>query len=509
MFRITLFILALFFSQSFGLENTRCGTSRFAENLKNPKKKTLAVAGCIPEDLYGVIETRTTQNFIIYYTTSGPHAIRTNEYIDSIASYFEQAYSLHKNTLGMKNIYGVQQTYHYRQIVPAGLYPIEIIDTGLLRGEEDGEFAQVFGITFFPNGRFPEKTEIIIENDFAWGADCSGNPSKFHFKSKGIDYYEDWKLILRATVFHELYHAFQFTYFNYSKYDSFWMEASATGVEEISTPDINDYINYLYEYSSNFYNLGKSMESGIGDSFEYSWAVLYLFLYSQIGPRFDSAIWDYFSKYPADNFGMQLARLVDSLKTKRGFSKNAEDLFHEYAKQIFYSGTRTKSSPYPLFWEDMPKWPTWSVNSRVPSVLQPGTFDFIRAENEPKTDSVARKSYIQDGNFTVWALSRLLEKEYVAPDNPEDTIATVKNFVAYPNPWNPRNTKTQAIHFKNLPKDHKGIEIRSANGALLTRIKPQIGDDSLSWRPEKFPAPGILYYRDLPYGKNKVLIVQY
>jgi len=497
--RIILFALALFFSQSFGLENMRCGTSRFAENLKNPKKKMLAKNGCIPENLYGVIETKKTTNFIIYYTKSGPHAIRTNEYIDSIASYLEQAYNLHKNTLGMKGISGARKTYQYRQDVPSGLYPVEVIDTGLLRGEE-GDYYDTFGLTFPPDYSKPKETEVIIENDFAYGADCSGNFSNEPIKSNGVNYYEEWKLILKATVFHELYHSFQSVYFNWTKYDTFWMEASAAGVEEIGAPDANDYINYLYVSSSNFNNLGKSMYN-VED---YSLAVLYLFLYSQIDPRFDSAIWDYFSKYSEDDFEMQLARLVDSLQTKRGFNKNAEDLFHEYAKQIFYSGTRTKSSPYPLFWEDMPKWPTWSVNTRVPSDLQPGTFNFIRAENQPSTASVARISPLRDGNNTVWALSRLLEKEYVAPE-PD---GTVKEFVAYPNPWDPRNSKTPAIRFKNLPKDSKGIEIRSANGALLTRIKPQKGD-TLSWEPNKIPAPGILYYRDLPYGKNKVLIVQY
>jgi len=488
MLRITFLIFALFFSQSFGLENVRCGTSRFAENHRNPKKKILAIAECIPENLYGTIDIKKTQNFIIYYTKSGPHAIRTNEYIDSIASYLEQAYKLHKDTLGMKSISGTQRTYQYRQNVPDNLYPIEIIDTGLLRGEEDGGYATTFGLTFPPDRRFPEKTEIIIENDFAYGADCSGNVSKFHFKPHDVDYYEEWKLILKATVFHELYHAFQSTYFNWSRYGTFWMEASATGVEEISVPDADDYINYL---PYNFRNPGVSMESiEPGDLEEYGWATLYLFLYSKIDSRFDSAIWSYFSKYPADNFGMQLARLADSL------NKNSEDLFHEYAKQIFYSGSRAKSSPYKLFWGDMPNWPNWRVNTSVPSVLQPGTFDFIRTENEPSTASVAKKSYIKDGSNAVWVLSRLLEKEYV---NPEDSV---RGMVAYPNPWDPRNHKTPAIHFKNLPKDSKGIEIRSANGALIARV------DSL-WEPKKIPAPGILYYRALPYGKNKVLIVQY
>jgi len=500
MSRIILFTLVMFLSQSFGLENMRCGTLHFAENLKNPPKRMLAKNGCVPENLYGEVYSRKTTNFIIYYTKSGSHAIRYNEYIDSLALYLEQAYTLHKNTLGMKGISGAKKTHHYKQNVPNGLYPIEVIDTGLLRDYE-GDYTSTFGITFHPDFSRTKETEIAIENDFLYGADCSGNKSTRPFSSQatGVNYSVNWDLALKVTTFHELYHAFQATYFNWQRNSTFWTEASATGVEDIGAPDVNDYINYI---SSNFKNPGTSM-ADLEHMDEYGWAVLYLFLYSQIGHRFDSAIWDYFSKYPKDDFAMQLARLVDSLQTKHDFEKDAEDLFHEYAKRVFYSGNRAKFSPYELFWVDMPKWPDWRVNTRVSLILQPGTIDFIRTTSEPNTASVARKSPVQDGDYTVWVLSRLLEKEYISSEVSEKEIA------AYPNPWNPRkNQNSPAIRFKNIPEKSNGIEIRSANGALLTRIERKEGD-SLSWEPKKIPAPGILYYRALPYGKNKVLIVQY
>jgi len=479
----------------------RCGTLHFAENLKNPQKRMLAKNGCVPENLYGEVYSKKTTNFIIYYTKSGLHAIRYNEYIDSLALYLEQAYTLHKNTLGMRSISGARKTHHYRQNVPSGLYPIEVIDTGLLRNYE-GDYTSTFGITFHPDISKTKETEIAIENDFLYGADCSsGSKSSQPFRSQatGANYSVNWDLALKVTTFHELYHAFQSTYLNWQRYSTFWMEASATGVEDIGAPNVNDYINYL---SSNFRSPGKSM-ADLEHMDEYGWAVLYLFLYSQISPSFDSAIWDYFSKYPKDSFAMQLARLVDSLQTKHGFDKDAEDLFHEYATKVFYSGNRAKSSPYELFWVDMPKWPDWRVNTRISLILQPGTIDFIRATDDPNTAYVARKSYIQDGDSPVWVLSRLLEKNYISPEAP------VKEIAAYPNPWNPRkNQNSPEIHFKNIPEKSKGIEIRTANGALLTRIERKEGD-SLSWEPEKIPAPGVLYYRALPYGKNKVLIVQY
>jgi len=408
----------------------------------------------------------------------------------------EQAYSLHKNTLGMKNILGARRTYQYRQNVPSGLYPVEVIDTGLLRGDEQNpDITMSFGLTINPDVNKTSETEIIIENDFLYGADCSGNASKQPFMRGAKNYSLEWKLILKATVFHELYHAFQSIHFNWQRYSTFWMEASATGVEEVGVPDADDYIYY--------FPLGTSMNIKPSDG--YSWAAFYLFLYSQIGSRFDSAIWNYFSKQPKDNFAMQLARLVDSLQKKHGFDKDAEELFHEYAKQVFYSGSRAKISPYKLFWVDMPKWPDLLVYKTIPpSVLQPGTIDFVRTANEPST-AFARKSPLQNDDFHVWALSRLLEKEYVAPENPDTTVYPN---VAYPNPWNPKRFKK--VSFGTLPKNSSGVEIRSSNGALLKRIAGKAGD-ILTWEPppEKIPAPGILYYRTLPYEKNKVLIVQY
>jgi len=481
---LILFILAIFFSQSFGLENMRCGTLSFAENLKNPQKRMLAKKqSCVPESSNGTIYQKKTTNFIIYYTNTGPHAVKSLDYIDSLAVYLEQAYTLHRNTIGMKSIAGTQQTYHYSQNVPNGLYPIEVIDIGLLRGYE-GEFTQTFGLTF-PDSKKPKETQIIIENDFLYyDGNCSQQP--FKSSSTGVNYSVKWDLALKVTIFHELYHAFQAQYFNWLTYDTFWMEASATGAEEIGAPEVNDYISYL---PTNFNNPGKSMEN-LGDMEEYGWAALYLFLYSQIDGRFDSAIWNYFSKYPKDNFAMQLARLADSL----GY--DAEDVFHEYAKRVFYSGSRANETS---FWPDMPKWPNWKTNTKIPSVLQPGTIDFIKTATEPNTDSVARKSYIMDGSNIVWVLSRLLEKEYVGE---------APSVVSNPQPSVYRSLG--AIHFENLPKDAKAVEIRSVNGALLARIERKDGNSSsLSWTPEKIPAPGILYYRILPHGKNKAFIVKY
>jgi hypothetical protein len=483
------FFIILLFSQSFGT-GERCGTMRFMEELESQKKSLAKKYSAESFSGAAQVQERKTQHFMIYYTTEGPHAVKTLLYIDSLAKYLEQAYDLHKNILGMKFISGVAQTAYYNEIVPSGLYPVEVIDTGVW----DIGFCGTYGLTIpFKSG----KTQISIENDFIYGVDCQevnkkkGDP----FASSINNYSEKWYLALKVTVFHELYHSFQLAQY---KGFSFWMEASATGVEEIGAPEVNDYIDYL---QSIFYNPGKSMDSLNPKSSEmYSYATLYLFLYSEFGPKFDSYIWDYFSKYPKETFAVQLARYVNLHKK----GEDIEDLFHKYATHIFYSGSRATSSPYKLFWEDMPKWPRWRIKTTIPSYLPAGTFNFVTSPNgiTPNTDSatgISALEFRENNDSTIWVLSRLLRKDFVPP-------TPHKEFAAFPNPWNPK--RFEEVKFEALPENSKGVEIRSANGILLKRIEGEAGN-MLIWQPEKSLAPGILYYRALPYGKNKVLIVEY
>jgi len=484
------FFIALFFSLSFGAGG-RCGTVRFIEELKNPQKKTLAKEYSA-ESLFGVqILERITPNFIIYYATEGTDAIKFAVYIDSLEKYLEQAYKLHKDTLGMKNIRGTARTAYYRKNVPSGRYPVEVIDTGAWG------YCSTYGQTRFNDVRRPGETQIAIENNFIYDVDCENKKKGTPFTSSiNEDYSKDgkWHLALKATVFHELYHSFQMAQFNILKYGTFWLEASATGVEERGAPEVNDYIDYL---KSIFHNPGNSMEDLKSDE-GYGYATLYLFLSSELGQKFDSHIWDYFSKYPEETFAVQLARYVN---IHGGEDENVEDLFHKYATHIFYSGLRAELWPYLYkpFSDDMQMWPTWKINA-APSYLPAGTFDFVRMPNgaTPSVDSAKITLLLKDNNYQIWALSRLLEKDFVPP-------TPFKEFAAYPNPWRPK--RSEKVKFGPLPNSG-GVEIRTANGALLKRIDGKTGD-TLTWQPEKLPAPGILYYRTLPYGKNKMLILEH
>ncbi|MDR3001528.1 MAG: hypothetical protein LBU89_09715 [Fibromonadaceae bacterium] len=516
MFRWAVLItfIAMGFSQGFA----RCGTMQYAMDLENPPKRLLksGFTNCIPENYYGaVLDTQFVvdgQGFIIYYTLEGAHAT-TKRFVDSLAKYTAEAYRYHKNVIGMKEIQGVQDTEHYLKKVPTGFYPIEVIDTGLLRKKE-GVYTGTFGITTGIPGS--KRTQIHMENDFLYGANCAGKLSDTAFDSPIHGDYSikgnNWPAALKMTIFHELYHSFQLAQVDITSKNRFWLEASATGVEEAGA-GIDYYTDYIFGYyriGNTFYltgpagafaDAGKPMEHecrsdpGCG----YGYAVLYLFLHSELGlgARFDPAILGYFAKYSGDDFTMQLARLADSL------GKNSDDLFNKYTEHIFYSGKRAVSSPHPLFSKNMSKWPEWKIKETYNNWdLPAGAIDFVLKTNEPPANihPAIKVSSLNFGDSSIWVLSRLLETSYEPPPPPP-----IKGeFFAFPNPWNPH----KPLKFQHLPENSSGVEIRTSNGMLLARIKSEKPED-LVWTPPKKLPPGILYYRHLPHGKTKVLIVQH
>lgn len=496
-----LILAGLFFAPVFGLEKGRCGTLHFSENQTKSIKRTVAKVGCIPENYYGKVDTALTENFIIYYTKEKAHAVRTTAFIDSLKIHLENAYYLFKNNIGLKAISGISRTHHYRGNVPYKpnsvdrYYPVEVIDIGLMRNYE-GEDSTVFGLTM--SAQKSKASQIIIENDFFYGADCYGAISTNPMMHKNTDYSINWQNALKVTVYHELYHAFQFYYYNINDYNhSFWLEASATGAEEIGAPEVDDYVNYLFNA---FNNPGRSMENSTSDQ-EYGLSTLYLFLHYKLGPKFDSYIWESFSKNPTEKFSVHLAKYILSR------AEDPEELFHEYAKRVFFSGSRALEPQAPIFWPDQPNWPSWKIsNDRTTTRILPSTsIDFVRTTGpEPKIDSATAKTrlYLENEGLYVWVLSRLLENGYVPPPEP----TPLKEFTVYPNPWNPGNSPY--LRFKPLPENATGIEIRSSNGSLIDRINGSPGDE-LIWQPKRLPAPGILYYRTLPKGRNKVLIVEW
>jgi hypothetical protein len=486
-----------------------CGTFQYLENMRNPRfAKSSAQCDLSASEVY----VDSTAHFVLYYTLEGPHRIASantahpTAYIDSLKKYLEAAYALHSGKLNMGTIKGITFTDQYQKRVPAGKYPVEVLDIGLLRGQE-GEYTKTLGITV-SSIQDAHSTQIFIENDFRFGATCESpgictenlSASCATIKGpKGDDYRIKWWLPLEVTVIHELYHAFQFVLVDMTAYNptlTFWAEASATGAEEVGAPDVDDYWSYLESASL----LTGSSLSAYSDGNGYGAAPFYLFLLHHLGDGFDRQIWNFFKKYPQDDFWTQYSNLMAARKL------SGEELFFQFAHSMLFTGTNAALMPPEdssalIFAADQANWASWRVHTEQgsPAVrkrgLAKGAFDLVQMETEPILDSVGLYERFFVKGVPIFVMSRIGAGTSAGTGD--------RPFYAYPNPWNPL---TQTVKFKNPPVND-GIELRTADGLVFERIpKTKVNRE---WSPQYLPAPGILYYRALPHGKAQKLLVEY
>jgi hypothetical protein len=95
------------------------------------------------------------------------------------------------------------------------------------------ELGGYYGLTYPEDsgpGRNTSFSYMEIDNDFV-------NPL---YRTHGL-------AALQVTLAHEFYHAIQFGYYD-GRDGSWWQEASATWMEEVAYPEVDDYVQYLDEF---------------------------------------------------------------------------------------------------------------------------------------------------------------------------------------------------------------------------------------------------------------------
>jgi len=95
---------------------------------------------------------------------------------------------------------------------------------------------------------------------------------------------------LRVTLAHEFFHVIQFGYYQGSD-GSWWQEASATWMEDVAYPDLNDYLQYVCSF---LLVPGRALDSGIpsADFHAYGAAVFAHFLDQRYGRDVIRWIWE-------------------------------------------------------------------------------------------------------------------------------------------------------------------------------------------------------------------------
>lgn len=485
---------------------------------------------CSPDAYYDSVFIKTTPHFAIIYTKTGPHA--TNEtFLDSLEKSLEIAYTRYTKTHKTLPPLGLKSSWHYRQEVPNNLYPIEILELDLLRGlqsltgENNCQYCMALTIPSF-NG--DGSSTILIDNDFkhasqssatsSFSKDSSSCPysvSDFEIQNNTHHYaYADkFGAGIRVTIYHELYHAIQLRYLNLMQYSTYWFEASASGMEEVTAPDIDDYISFTDHLS----NMRWQSFNEISNA--YAFAPYFINLYKNFGPTFDTEIWEQFKRNPTGPLEQQ----INSLLSPKGI--DSDSLFHLFAKEYYFSGVNASKAPPKIKpHEDAALWATpntLSANSTYSTSFPYFTYRYESAYPEApgqktyllknKEDSLysllpigSYKEYlnqyakIQNADTVVLVLSRFLQA------NPDSTKQQSKPLLAYPNPYRGNHP----LCFTGLSENGGTLEIRNQRGSLVLSQKYNTSNFCFQQNEVKQHfAPGLYFYRNGKKEKPKKLIL--
>ena len=519
-------------------QDSHCGTSHVLQNIRKTSFSRFAAMqtsrNCDESDFFDSVYTRKTAHFEIFYTLDGIHAT-TEAFVDSVATNLEKAWNFHVSKMGMRAPASDSISLHYQKPIDKGFYGVEILDLQKIRHASyflgsSGCSAGCFGLTLPPINGDAHLTQVFFDNDFMFSPNsarldsiqvgnktCTYKVSSSPIASGSIstDYAHEWGKGIRVTAFHELYHAVQLRYIDFNTFSSFWLEASASGVEEITAPDINDYISHVYPLLN---NNGTPLDKTLDD---YGAGIFYIYLYNHFRHDFDKLIWESFSKNPTKDFSVQLSKVLASKKM------SADSVLQDFATRLAFSGSRSASVDT-SFWigEDQPLWPDIRYASAAgakPS-LRPFSYMFYSGLdldldnyvgkasvaqykgdkvtiwpviNTATLDSIRAKAIQNDS--LIWILSRFGESGYIPEVVKDSTLR------AFPIPWRCGN-----LCFTPLLLNKKFIEIRNARGDLVMREKythtTHCIDEATVMDKMK---PGVYRFRAGASGKTEKFLIVY
>jgi hypothetical protein len=540
-------LLVLFIAIAITLANAYnggCGTLNVLQN--QTKRKHTAYASkaynsekCDYDKYYDSVYTIKTEHIQVFYVLKGPHAT-TKAFADSTAKSMEEAWKFYVSKLQMRAPQGPSITHHFEQKVENGLYPVEIIDIGLIRDYyNDYQCSACFGLTIPIEEN--TKTQIFMENDFYYGSSQSSSKGAIivdedtcyygkstiplRNKAHNYSYTDEWAKAIRLTSFHEFYHAVQLRYLNkIVSSNIFWFEASATGYEEITNPEIDDYFSYLPNF---FSDMGVPLSKEVLNNKHkiYGVSTLFLYLYNKVSKDIDKSIWENYSKAPNNPFENQLDAAL------KKFKLNADSIFHDYSTLLAFSGDRSLFIPQKdWITSDQSQWPSAifyneeSIKPEVESLAfkfyrtprnytEPDISDYLgkatlvlfndgkasihKIQSSKSLDSLAVALSTSDSSM--WIFSRLGKSENIPITNKDSSPH------AFPVPW-----KHGPLCFAPLPRDKKFIEIRNRRGDLVSQEK--YDGTSLCLQEDqvkKMMAPGIYRFRVGNKGKTTSFMVIY
>ncbi len=539
-----------------------------------PKITAAGSRVCTQEDFKDSVYLFETEHFALYYTMTGIHAIAGADntlyqiYLDTMAFKLEEAYRFYTDSIGMVLSAPHPVSYQYSQPVITGKYTVEIIDVHHIRDDKRTDFRdmvknqQIYGFVSLSDAS-KQYTYMFVENDYHYtpqgtakqsfttdtGSECFYYASPAAITSGAVSYANETEKAFDVTVTHELYHAFQFEYETEFTDLHFWFEASATGMEEVLSPDINDY----WQYTDLIFQSPQESMLEAGGTRKYGQGLFLQYLFHNYPYSIEKEIWE----HRRNNQGTDMITTFDAVLSNN-YSTPLDSVQNDYYSHLLLSGSRSSADPNP-FSQDMSNFYTITP-APISDVIQKGddatltlskplsskmydlsslvgndplyvsvrsgvTLSLIEIDTIADTaeitalkgptitligDSLTKPAYLnfssKKGGSENIQLTQTLEDIFIF-DGPS------KLYPPYPNPYNYRVHSGADITFpsSNIPEGTT-IRILSRKGVVVQTLKKESGVDEIVWKGglssqnKRLPS-GYYYYIDTYHNKPGKIIL--
>lgn len=261
-------------------------------------------------------------HFKIHYVTQGDSAVPNEGWVHTCGDVLEHVWDTECNVLD------------YREPPSDGWYP-DTLDKGM-----DGRYdvylldlsVKYLGYTqgeFFLSPQSLSATSyIVLDNDYL-------NYGSLHSQI-------EW---LEVTFAHEFFHAIQMGYdateYEYENNNAkpYWMEMSATWMEDMVYDDVNDYLSYLSSFFDEPWISLKTFRN-TQDYHPYGSCVWPIFLSERFDTLIIKDIWEKCAKKAGDN----VIEATDEALGERGRESTFDDAFREFTVWNYFTGDRARTN---------------------------------------------------------------------------------------------------------------------------------------------------------------------
>lgn len=291
-------------------------------------------------------------------SVQAPHPV----YAQEVMRIFEDARAYYVDTLKMRAPQGISHSMAYDAESASGdRFTVDIADIGSY-DSPSYKYEPYYGLTLPP-----PQLAIVLENDFLWNASLDsdgtvrGDTVESLLNGRVVhNYAREYGLGLSVTIYHEFYHAIQFSYLSGTGFRTYhaWYELSAVGMEERKVPESNDYLQYLpclFESPGQF-GLFATGARFCNPEASYSNAPFHLFLTKAVGENFDTRVWENLS-----GNGDVIQKALPLALSQMGSS--LAKTFPAYAANLLLAG---RAAGQDQFSSDMPEWPSMQADSLSP-----------------------------------------------------------------------------------------------------------------------------------------------